>query len=186
MLTLEDSVRFASRKSNISMAHMTLSILLLMPLAGCTGEGAGGPIISSLSSPTDASTVLDSDLASDSEVTDSDQEKEPIITMTPTPTGVTAHLTWDRPPDFNATGYYLYYGKRSPEEPSSEEPNLEESSSEEPNACADREGQAVENPSATITGLEPNTSYFFVIRAFNESESLCSNKIMAVTPSAQS
>ncbi|MBX3330291.1 MAG: fibronectin type III domain-containing protein [Nitrospira sp.] len=189
MLTLEDleySVRFVSRKSNISITYLTLLVLLLMPLAGCSGEGAGGPIISSLSTPTDASTGLDSDLTSDSEVADSDQEKEPIITMTPTPTGVTAHLTWDHPPDFNATGYRVHYGKRLPEEPSSEEPNLEESSSEKPNACSDGESQAVEDPSATITGLEPNTSYFFVIRAFNESESLCSNEFMAVTPSAQS
>ena len=187
-MMLEDSVRFASRKSNISMAHLTLSVLLLMPLAGCTGEGAGGPIISSLSTPTDAAAELDSDQSSNSEPAHHDGDEDPIIAMTPTPTGVTAHLTWDPPPDFNVAGYYIYHGKRSSEEPRSEETNSEESNSEEPSSCSRGEKQAVDAPPATITSLEPNTPYFFAIRAFNEneSESLCSNEIMVVTPATQS
>jgi hypothetical protein len=190
MLTLEDSVRFASRKSNISMAHLTLSVLLLMPLAGCTGEGAGGPVISSLSTPTDASAGSDSDQTSNSDNSEPahhDGDEDPIIAMTPTPTGVTAHLTWDPPPDFNVAGYYIYHGKRLSEEPRSET-NSEESNSEETSSCSRGEKHAVDAPPATITGLEPNTLYFFAIRAFNEneSESLCSNEIMVVTPSAQS
>lgn len=192
MLTPEDSVSFISRNSIISIAHPALLILSFLLLAGCSNDGAGGPIVSSLSTPTNASTGPDSDPVSDPAVADSDQENDPIITMTSTPTGVTAHLTWDRPPDFNATGYNIYYAKRSAEEPpseeefGSEEPSFEESSSEEPNACSGEESPAVEYPSATITGLEPSTSYFFAIRAFNESGSLCSNEIMAVTPPAQS
>ena len=183
MLMFEDLVRFVSRKSNISMAHPILLLLLLMPLAGCTGEGAGGPAVSSLSTPTDASAGLDSDPTSDSEATDSDGEEDPVITMASTPTGVTAHITWDRPPDMNVAGYNVYYRKQPSPESSSEE-----SSSEEPSSCSSGENQAVTAPAATITGLEPNTRYFFAIRAFNEneSESLCSNEIMAVTPSAQS
>lgn len=186
MLTIENLAGFVSWKSNISMAHLILLLLLLMPLAGCTGEGAGGPAISSLSSPTDASEGLDSDLAPDSEVADSDEEKDPVITMTPTPTGVTAHLTWAPPPGADVAGYYVYYGKRASEEPSSEETSSEELSSEEPNSCSRGESQVVEAPPATITGLEPNAPYFFAIRAFNNSESICSNEITAVTPSAQS
>jgi hypothetical protein len=193
MLTLEDSVRFASRKSNISMAHLTLSVLLLMPLAGCTGEGAGGPVISSLSTPTDASAGSDSDSdqtsnSDNSEPAHHDGDEDPIIAMTPTLTGVTAHLTWDPPPDFNVAGYYIYHGKRLSEEPRSEETNSEESNSEETSSCSRGEKHAVDASPATITGLEPNTPYFFAIRAFNEneSESLCSNEIMVVTPSAQS
>lgn len=185
MLTLEDSVSFISRKSILS-AHLGLLILSLLSLVGCSNDGAGGPMTSSLSTPTDASTELDSDSASDSDVEGSYQEKDPIISMTPTSTGVTARLTWDRPPAFNATSYSIYYGKRSPEEPSSEEPSLEEPGLEEPNACSGGESQAVDDPSATITGLEPDTSYFFAIRAFSESGSLCSNEFFAVTPPAQS
>ena len=196
MLTLEDLVRFVSRKSNISMVRLILVIFLLMPLAGCSGEGGGGPTISSLSPPTDDATGSDSDQDPNAETLDSgvghsDGEDGPVITMTPTPMGVTAHLNWDPPADINAAGYNIYYGKRSPEEPSSEESGSEEVgseevSAEEPNSCARGENQAVEAPAATITGLEPNTRYFFAIRAFNDSDSICSNEITAVTPSAQS
>ncbi|MDF0673201.1 MAG: fibronectin type III domain-containing protein [Nitrospira sp.] len=174
------------RKLSFSMAQLILVIPLLMPLAGCTNDGAGGPIISSLSKPTDDAAGLDSDQATNPEAADFDGEEDPTITMTPTPTGVTAHVTWDRPSDFKATGYSIHYGKRSSEEPRSEESGSEELSSEEPNSCAHGESQTVEAPPATITGLEPNTPYFFAIRAFNESESTCSNEITAVTPSTQS
>lgn len=193
MLTLEDSVRVVSWKSNISMAHLILVIPFLVSLAGCTNDGAGGPTISSLSTPADATEELDSDQASNSAVADSggEGEEDPTITMTPTSAGVTAHLTWDRPSEFKATGYYIYYGKRSPEELRPEESNAEEarvedSSPEEPSSCSSGESQAVEAPPATIIGLEPNTRYFFAIRAFNESESLCSNEITAVTPPVES
>lgn len=185
MWTTETVASVVSWKSKISMAHL-IWVLLLMPLAGCSGDGAGGPIISSLSTPTDATAGLDSDQAPDSAVEDSAGEEDPIITMTPTPTGVTAQLTWDRPANIHTAGYVLYYGKRSSDEPTSEESDSEEFHSEESAACSRGEHQAVEAPPATITGLEPNTQYVFAIRAFNESESLCSNEITAVTPPAQS
>jgi hypothetical protein len=195
MLARETLTSFVYGKSNISIAHLILFILLLMPPTGCTGDGAGGPVISSLSTSTDASAELDSDQApaSDSELADSNGEEDPVITMTPTPAGVTAHLTWIHPPNMNVVGYNVYYRKQplaepSSEESNSEEPASEESSSEEPSSCSSGENQAVEAPAATITGLEPNTRYSFAIRAFNEneSESLCSNEIMAVTPSTES
>jgi len=175
MMTLETLVSFFSRKSIISTAYPALLILPFIALAGCTNDGAGGPTISSLSTPTDAS--------SHSEATDSDGEADPLITMTPTPTGVTAHLTWVHPPGMNVAGYNVYYRKQPAAEPSSEE-----SGSEEPSSCSSGESQAVVAPPATITGLEPNTRYLFAIRAFNEneSESLCSNEIAAVTPLVQS
>lgn len=180
MLPLGTLVNPGTCKSNLSMAHL-LIIFLLMPLAGCTGEGAGGSILSSLSTPTDTAAGLDSDQATHLEATDSGGEEDPMITMTSTPTGVTAHVTWDHPPDIRVTGYSIYYGKRSPAESASGE-----SGSEEPSSCSYGESQAVEAPPATITGLEPNTPYFFAIRAFNDSGSICSNEITAVTPSAQS
>jgi hypothetical protein len=171
------------------MAFVALLIPPIMSLAGCADDGAGGPVISSLSSPMNAAAELDSDQASHSEEADHDGGAEdPIITMTATSTGVTAHVTWDRPSDIDVAGYSIYYGKRTSEEPRSEEVGSEEVNPEEPTACSYGESQPVEGPSATITGLEPNTQYFFAIRAFNEneSESLCSNEILAVTPSAQS
>lgn len=181
-------------KSSISATSLVLVMPVLMALAGCTNDGAGGPIISSLSTPTDAAAELDSDHVSDSEEADHDGAGEdPIITITSTPTGITAHLTWDRPSDIDVTGYSVHYGKHSEESPSSDEPSLdgsstEESASEEPDSCSRGEAQVAEGSSATITGLEPNTSYFFAIRAFNEndSESICSNEFVALTPPAES
>jgi Fibronectin type III domain len=202
MLTRKTLASFVDLKSNVSMTHLAFFILSLIPLAGCTNDGAGGPTISSLSTSTDATTGLDSDQASQSEATDSDGEEDPVITMTSTPTGVTAHVTWDRPQNMNVAGYKIYYRKQpsaepSPEESGSEEfsseeptsePTSEESTLEEPSSCSSGQSQTVEGPSATIVGLEPDTRYVFAIHAFNEneSESLCSNEIMAVTPPAES
>lgn len=197
MSSVKTSASVLFRKSTW-MHKLILVISVLMPLAGCSNDGAGGPVVSSLSTPTDDSADLDSDQTLDSESTDPDGEEDPIITMIPTSTGVTAHLTWAHPPHMNVAGYNVYYRKQpSPEppleesgseEPASVEPSLEESSSEQPSSCSSGESQAVAAAAATITGLEPNTPYIFAIRAFNEneSESLCSNEIMAVTPSAQS
>lgn len=179
-------------KPIFSMTHLALFTLLLMPLAGCGNDGAGGPTISSLSKPTNATAGLDSDPMTDSEIEDSAGEEDPVITMTSTPTGVTANLTWDPPPEIRVTGYQIYYEKRSPENQGSEksiEEELdqpEELTPDKPSLCSYGESQAVEASSATIIGLEPNTPYVFAIRAFNELESLCSNEIMMVTPSAQS
>ena len=188
MLPFETFTRLIAWKSNISMPYLILTIPLLLPLAGCTGEGAGGPIISSLSTPTDATAGVDSDQDPHSEEANhGDGDEDPIIMMTSAPTGVTARLTWDPPSGIDVAGYDIYYGKHSPAAVSSEESESEDVSSEEPLSCSRGEKQAVDGPQATITGLEPDTQYFFAIRAFNDSESegLCSNEIMMVTPPAQ-
>lgn len=190
MFKFRSVIGLASPASIASIAFVALFVSSIISLAGCTGEGTEGPIISSLSTPTDAMAGLDSDQDSNSEAVDhGDGEEDPIITMTSTPSGITAHVTWDLPSGIDVGGYSVYYGKRATEPPTSEEStdsSAEESGSEESQSCSRGESQTVENPSATITGLEPNTSYFFVIRAFNEneSESLCSNEIIAVTPPA--
>ncbi|MFZ3014476.1 MAG: fibronectin type III domain-containing protein [Nitrospira sp.] len=198
MLMRESLASLVTYKPIFSMTYLALFTLLLMPLAGCSGEGAGGPVISSLSTPTDATAALDSDLASDSEIENFAGEEDPIITMTSTPTGVTANLTWDPPPNVKVTGYQIYYEKHSSENQGSEESieeevdwsegsaQLEDSTSDKASLCSYGESQTVEAPSATIVGLDPGTPYVFAIRAFNESESLCSNEIQAVTPPAQS
>ena len=198
MLKRESLPSFVTSKSNVSMAYLALFTLLLMPMAGCSGEGAGGPIVSSLSNPTKTAAGLESDPASDAEIEDSTGEVDPVITMTSTPTGVTADLSWDAPSDIKVTGYQIYYAKRSLEnqgsessteeylDGSEESDRLEEPNSDKPSLCSYGESHAVEASSATIVGLEPNTPYVFAIRAFNELESLCSNEIPAVTPPAQS
>ncbi len=193
MLLFEHVVGFAFRKSSLSMISPALLILPLMWVAGCTGEGAEGPMIASLSTPTDETGAVGADQSQGSDMAD-DGEQDPVITMSSTPDGVTANLTWVRPHEFNVTGYSVHYGIRPLEEPDSLESNFEgdtseeftseDSNSEGPNSCSQGESQAVGAPRATISGLEPNTRYFFAIRAFNETESLCSNEVTVVTPSA--
>jgi hypothetical protein len=90
-------------------------------------------------------------------------------------TGATARVTWDASSDPNVQGYFIHYGKQS---------------SGQHGSCSYEESQRVGPPPATITGLEPNTPYFFAISAFGESESEsetpCSNEIIVVTSAAQS
>lgn len=182
---------------------LLFSTAVALPLAGCGADGDGSPIISNLSTTVDATEkaqantdsdsmepeltgqestmasqpVIDemsessSGLLSDSIEPDSlspSSEEDPMIAMTPTTTGVTATLTWDPSSDADVTGYHVYYGKQP---------------SGSPGSCdVYEESRTVEAPPATITGLDPNTPYFFSISAFNESESLCSIEIMVVTP----
>ena len=42
-----------------------------------------------------------------------DGEEEPTISVTSTPTGATAQLTWDAAPDPTVSNYCVYYGKQS-------------------------------------------------------------------------
>jgi hypothetical protein len=90
------------------------------------------------------------------------------------PTEATARLTWAVNPDPTVTGYRVYYGKES---------------SGEPGSCSYETSQSVEAPPAIITGLEPNTPYFFAISAFGgeegEAESHCSNEVLMIPSPAQ-
>ena len=202
MSPLRTLVNFIYWASDISAAFLRLVILLLVPWAGCTGDG---PTVSSISQPSDAIAGQNSTLAPISETAGSAEDEDPIITLTSTLAGTTAHLTWNPPPDMKVTGYSVYYRKRSPEEPRLQENSSEELVSEEiiseafgleetnPGAnsddvspCSDGEYHATQTPPAVITGLAPNTQYFFSILAFTESETLCSNEIVVVTPPAES
>ncbi|NJL16448.1 MAG: fibronectin type III domain-containing protein [Nitrospira sp.] len=209
MLEHASPVGFLYRQVTRSIGGLIIAGVIALPLTGCSNtEGGGGPIVSSLSSPTEdissaeggtesgvdtvdtnvpslsedenPSVDLTENEAEDPEtlanVESPDQEQEdPAISLTSTPTGVTARLTWDASTDPNVAGYNVYYGKQS---------------SGEFGSCSYEEGQAVENPPAVISGLDPNTPYFFAISAYGgeggELESPCSNEVLVVTPPAQS
>ena len=169
--------------------------LIVLPFVGCSEGGSGTePLISSLSTPTDPQ--QSEDAQSDPNLTEiapnekedtamspiSPEEMEPLpdeVTEAdlepPPPTGATAQVNWDASSDPNVQGYFLHYGKQSPGAPGS---------------CSYEQSQRVGPPPATITGLEPNTPYFFAISAFgeaeNEEETPCSNEIVVVTPAVQS
>lgn len=195
------------RNFMIAMAQVMVLSLIAFPLVGCGADGQGGPVISSLSTPTDTpsgegapsdanpsstESPVDEDAAIAMSETPTDPtdenvelaadpdnfpviEDDPTISLDPTPTGATAKLTWAESADPNVEGYFVHYGKQS---------------SGEPGSCSYQESQRVGTPPATITGLEPNTAYFFAISAFgeseNEAETPCSNEVLVVTPSVQS
>jgi fibronectin type III domain protein len=210
-MTNETLIQFVGRKS-IGLILILLSATLL-PLTGCSdGDGDAGPMISSLTTPTeDATTDSNSEPSLDdvgpnlggeepmpfleeegdvnsstaevnSDPNESDSEGKdliaslptpphgtPIISMSSTPTGATANLTWESTSDPKRKGYYVYYGKLP---------------SESPGDCSYQEQIAVDAPPITIADLEPNTPYFFAVSAYNKFESPCSNEITAITPPA--
>lgn len=200
------SLSLVHRNFTIGMAQVIVFGLIVLPLAGCSDDGQGGPALSSLSTPTDTPSVDGSPSDSNPAETESPAGEDPTISMSetptdptaedlelaadfpdpavgeenpaisaePTPTGATARLNWDASADPNVQGYFIHYGKQSSGEHAS---------------CSYEESQRVGAPPATITGLDPNTAYFFAISAFGESESEaetpCSNEVTVVTPSVQ-
>jgi hypothetical protein len=75
-------------------------------------------------------------------------------------------LAWD--PVNGVHGYLVYYGSESPGEAGS---------------CAYAESVYTTTPSVTVTGLNPDTTYYFAVSAFNGLESLCSTEIVTVMDS---
>jgi hypothetical protein len=214
MLENASPVGFLYRQFTRSIAGLIILGVLALPLTGCGDSEGGGPIVSSLSSPTEGTSsteggtesgvdsnapTLSEDVNPSEDTTENEAEdsellaniaspdeeetapdlsfegEDPEISLTSTPTGVSAQLTWDASTDPDVQGYFIHYGKRSPGEYGS---------------CSYDESQRVGTPPATITDLEPNTPYFFAISAFGESESEaetpCSNEVLIVTPPTQS
>jgi Fibronectin type III domain len=190
---------------NLTIALVSLLVMstIVLPLAGCSDDGQGGPSISSLSTPTDNQPSEKTAADTTSTETAANEQDNPTISEAPTeiepfpgeipepdpeplvagpegeavpltPTDATARLTWAVNPDPAVTGYHVYYGKES---------------SGEPGSCSYEASQSVEAPPAIITGLEPNTPYFFAISAFGgeegEAESPCSNEVLMISSPAQ-
>lgn len=78
-------------------------------------------------------------------------------------------LAWNPVPDSSVYAYFVHYGKQS---------------SGQAGSCNYTASTFVGSPSATITGLDPNTQYFFAVSAYNGLQSTCSNEVSTVTPSA--
>lgn len=189
MPTYSDSFRFSYSKPLQSVLGLIFLSLMVLPFVSCSESGNGtGPLVSSLSSPTEQTASVGAEGGDENQTTEPteneaqeseavatiaepDEEEDPAISLTSTPAGVTARLTWDMSTDPNVSGYRIYYGKQS---------------SGEYGSCSYEGGQTVETPPATIDGLEPNTPYFFAISAYGgedgELESPCSNEVLVVTP----
>ncbi len=135
---------------NLTIALVSLLVLstIVLPLAGCSDNGQGGPSISSLSTPTDNQPSENTEADTTSTETAANEQDDPTISEAPTeiepfpsevaeadpeplvagpegegipltPTEATARLTWAVNPDPTVTGYHVYYGKESSGEPGS-------------------------------------------------------------------
>jgi hypothetical protein len=192
MLRYATSISRTCRSFTIASVHLIVLMGIVLSLAGCSDSSQGGPIISSLSTPSipdlaatgteeqgDPAEPIPSETDGSNPVAGlprSNEEEDQVISLTATPTGATARLTWEASTDPKVVGYTVYYGKQS---------------SGEHGSCSYGESQAIEAPPVTITGLDPNTPYFFAISAYggeveSPEESLCSNEVLLVTPPAQS
>jgi len=97
-------------------------------------------------------------------------EGEPAVSTAFTPAGATASLVWDPVQDPTVTGYSVYYGTQS---------------AGQPGLCSYEDARFVNSSSATITGLEPATQYYFAVSAYNGLSGPCSNEVSTVTPPSQ-
>lgn len=80
-----------------------------------------------------------------------------------------ASLTWDPVGDPSVLGYIVHYGR---------------SSSGMFGSCSYELATFTSSPAATITGLAPDTTYFFAVSAYNGLEGTCSAEVATVTGSA--
>lgn len=88
---------------------------------------------------------------------------------TPASATTSVSLAWNPVPDSSVYAYFVHYGKQTTGQAGS---------------CNYTYSTFVGSPSATITGLDPNTQYYFSVSAYNGLESTCSNEVSTVTPSA--
>lgn len=81
--------------------------------------------------------------------------------------GATASLAWSPVQDSSVYGYFVHYGRQSPDQPGS---------------CSYESSTYVDSPSVTVTNLDPDTRYYFTVSAYNGLESACSSEVSTVTP----
>jgi len=90
----------------------------------------------------------------------------PTVSTTASATAATASLAWDPVNDSSVVGYYIHYGKQSPNQSGS---------------CSYDSVQFVPSSQGTITDLELQSTYYFAVSAYNGIEGNCSNEVYTNT-----
>lgn len=191
----------------ITITSMISVMIPLLALTGCTGEGSGGPVLSSLSTQTAPTAGQSSDPVA------GHTEAHPVgrIPLTSQSTATTTAFTSDFTPSPSSAE-----GSPSGSDLSDDVPMITVTSTaagvtvrlnwqhpadtdtsgyyvyygrqpaQEAGSCASYESsKAVGAPPATITGLDHDTLYYFAVKNFDDSEDGCSEEIMVATPAAR-
>jgi hypothetical protein len=93
-------------------------------------------------------------------------QQGPAISTTSTATGATASLVWDPVVDPTVVGYYIHYGKQSPNQSGS---------------CSYEQAQFVSSPQGTVANLDLGSTYYFAVSAYNGIQGSCSNEVHTTT-----
>lgn len=213
MLENANPVGFLYRRFMRSIAGLIIAGVITLPLTGCSDNGGGGPIVSSLSSPTKdissdeggTESGVDSNAPGSSEndnssadTTENEAEDSGTLVSLGSPDdeeirdvpseegGPEISLT----PTPTGVTVQLTWDVSTDPKVSGYYVYHGKQSSGEFGSCSYEASQAVEAPPATITELDPNTPYFFAISAYTgedgDVQSPCSNEVLVVTPPAQS
>jgi len=75
-------------------------------------------------------------------------------------------LAWNPVQEAGLMGYFVHYGTHP---------------SNSHGSCAYAHSRFSSSPSITVHGLAPNTTYYFVVSAYNGLESACSSEVSTVT-----
>lgn len=199
-------VSFFSQPFTRSIAGLILLGTIALSLSGCSENEGGGPILSSLSTPTEAPSPVEggqeantdsstpglseeNNQAMDLPGNDAeDSEDSDAFANLAEPSEVEdPEISLTAPP--SGVTVQLTWD-------ASNDPNVQgyfihygKQSPGEYGSCSYEQSQRVGPPPATITDLDPNSVYFFAISAFGESESeaetACSNEIVVTTPAVQ-
>src|SRR5262249_45421474 len=85
---------------------------------------------------------------------------------TAAPVAATVSLEWQPVADPSVIAYFVHYGRQSPGQPGS---------------CIYESSMYIDSPSATVPNLDPHTTYYFAVSAYNGLESPCSEEVSTVT-----
>jgi fibronectin type III domain protein len=150
------SLSFPDRKTCHNVIAGLILLLCTPLLSGCGGGGntESGPIVSNTPSQGGGGS---------SGSGGSSGASSPPVTA-----AASASLAWDPVSDPSIVGYIVHYGTHSPNSSGS---------------CAYAQSTFSSSPAVTVSGLAPNTTYFFAVSAYNGLESACSAEVSTVTAS---
>ena len=93
-------------------------------------------------------------------------EQEPMFPTSSVPAGSTVSLVWNPVNESNVIGYYIHYGKHS---------------FNQHGLCAYGQSIFVSSSQGTVTGLDPGSTYYFAVSAYNGVRGACSNEVRTQT-----